>query len=69
MVTEIKSKCYTCLDPIALASPAGCQGTDLNLRSNTLDHPRIAHRLHSIIEYKHTSNQGQTYTKQTIELN
>ena len=68
MVTEIKFKCYTCLNPIALADLASCPGIDL-VCCNTLDHPRIAHRLHSIIEYKHTSNRSQTYTKETIELN
>ena len=47
MVIELKPKCYTCLDPIAPAGPAGLtcfQGTDLDHRSNT-------HRLISIIDH------------------
>jgi len=61
MVTELKPKCYTCLDPIALADPFGsagltcCQGSD--------HHWSTAHRLNSIID--HTNNWDQTYTKQT----
>ena len=39
--------CYTCLEQNATADPAR--------QSSTLDHPRIAHRLYSIIiaTYKH----------------
>ena len=67
MVTEIKSKCYTCLNPIALASHAGCQGTDLNIPSSTLDHPRVAHRLvrssiisTQTIKAKHTRSKQES---------
>ena len=64
MVTELRPKCYTCLDPIApadLASSAGltcCQGSNLD-RRNT------AHRLFSIIEHQHTNIRRQhTRSKQ-----
>jgi len=66
MVTEIKPKCYTCLNPIALDDPFGfagltcCQHSDLDLQNNTLDHPRIADRLNSTIERQHTNNWSQT---------
>ena len=50
MVTEIKPKCYTCLDPIAIAYPFGsaglassagftcCQGSDLDHCSTLVHH-------------------------------
>jgi len=59
MVTEIKSKCYTCLNPIALVDPFSpasltcCQSSDL-------DHQKLLS-----IDHQHTNNQRQTYTKQT----
>jgi len=46
MVTELKSKYYTCLAerfPAALTDPDGCQGIDL-------DHYSTAHRLNSIVD-------------------
>jgi len=53
MVTEIKSKCYTCLDPIAPADPTDsadltcCQGSDLyhqNCSPTKLDHRSSTHK-------------------------
>src|SRR5579859_495246 len=47
---------YTCLDSQnILAGPVGL------VQSSTLDHPRIAHRLYSIIPHHHTINR-QSYT-------
>ena len=63
MVIEIESKCYTCLNPIALADLAICQSTDLACCS-TLDH----HRLFTVYSQSpiiNTHNRDQTYTKQT----
>ena len=61
MVTELKSKYYTYLDPIASAGPASLtcfQGSDL-------DHQNNVHRLNLVTNHQHTSNRGHTYTKQT----
>ena len=51
MVIELKPKCYTCLDPIAPAGPAGLtcfQGSDL-------DHRNKAHQLNSVTNHQHTT--------------
>ena len=61
MVTEIKSKCYTCLNPNALAYPFGsagltcCQNFDLDHRNCSPS--KLDHRSHKQSE--------KTYTKQT----
>lgn len=63
MATELKSKCYTCLDPNALVDLANCPSTDLACCS-TLDH----HRLFTIYSQSpiiNTHNRDQTYMKQT----
>jgi len=62
MVTEIKSKCYTCLNPIALAYAFGSAGLTC-CQSSYLDHRSTAHRLNLIID--HTNDRRQIYTKQT----
>ena len=56
MVTEIKSKYYTCLNPIALAYPFGSAGLT-GCQSFDLDHQKSALRLNSIID--HTNNRTQ----------
>ena len=62
MVTEIKPKCYICLNPITPASLADFAG--LTCQGSDLDHQSTAHHLYSIINYQHTNNRSQTYTKQ-----
>ena len=58
MVTEIKSKCYTCLDPNALADPF--DSASLYLLSKLWSwSPKTALRLNSIID--HTNNQENVH--------
>ena len=61
MVTEIKSKCYTCLDPNALVDLASCPSTELDHWS-TLVH----HELLTVQNRSSTHKQPETtYMKQT----
>ena len=52
--------CYTCLDQSVPADPA-CQ-------SSTLDHPRIAHRLYSIITTTYKHPEAIIHSKQRLQI-
>ena len=65
MVTEIKSKCYTCLNPIALAYPSGSAGLT-GCQSFDLDHQKSALRLNSIIDHTNNRRKHTRANKATI---
>ena len=50
--------CYTCLEQSAPADPTR--------QSSTLDHPRIAHRLYSIITTTYKHLEAIMYSKQKL---
>jgi len=68
MVIELKPKCYTCLDPIAHAGPAGLtcfQGSDLDHRNKAhskLGHQSSTHKQMMPHIHKKTKLQLEQYT-------
>ena len=72
MVTELKPKCYTCLNPNALANPtdsAGltcCQGFDLDHCSTLIHHKLLTDKTRSSITNTNIGDNIHEENKATI---